>query len=97
MRKVNIVFDYVFDDADIIEVPDEIFSDIEKIGQEFLDWLPGADDPAYWTIINGKKCTVAETDGFIKWINDSYCKNFEKACVISRNTNYDPSLKIIEF
>ena len=35
MKRVNIVFDDVFDDADILLIPDEIFSRIEEIGQEF--------------------------------------------------------------
>ena len=38
-----------------------------------------------------------ETDGFIKWINATYCKNLEKTFVIARNTKYDASLKTVEF
>jgi hypothetical protein len=97
MKKVNIVFDDVFDDADIIAIPDEIFSRIEKIGQEFLSWVPTTEDPDYWTIINGRKCAVAETNGFIKWLNATYCKNLEKSYVVTRNTDYNPTLKIIAF
>ena len=97
MLKVNIVFDDLFDDADIIAISDQVAPIIVNIGQEFLHWVPSAEDSDYWTIINGRKCTVAETDGFIKWINSTYCKDLEKAYVIARNTNYDPTLKIIEF
>ena len=97
MKRVNIVFDDVFDDADILLIPDEIFSRIEEIGQEFLQWLPSTENPEYWTIINGRRCMVAETDGFIKWLNATYCKDLQKAIVVARNTNYEPSLKIIEF
>ena len=97
MKKINIVFDDVFDDADILVIPDEIFSRIEEIGQEFLDWVPQAEDPDYWTMIDGRRCAVAETDGFIKWLNATYCKDLPKAFVVARNTNYEPSLKIIEF
>lgn len=97
MIHVNIVFDDIFDDADIIAIPDEIISHIEKIGHEFLSWVPTAEDGDYWTIVNGRKCIVAETDGFIKWINATYCKNLEKAYVVARNTNYDPTLRVVEF
>ena len=97
MKKINIVFDDVFDDADILVIPDEIFSRIEEIGQEFLDWIPQAEDSDYWTMIDGRRCAVAETDGFIKWLNATYCKDLEKAFVVARNTNYEPSLKTIEF
>lgn len=97
MIKVNIVFDDLFDDADIIAIPDKIFSRIEEIGQEFLHWVPTAEDSDCWTLVNGKRCNIAETDGFIKWINTTYCKDLEKCFVVARNTNYDSTLKIIEF
>ena len=97
MTKVNIVFDDRFYDADIIAIPDEIVSEIEAIGQEFLYWVPNAKDSDYWIIIDGRKCSVAETDGFIKWLNSQYCSNTEKAYVVARNTNYCPLYKIIEF
>ena len=97
MKKVNIVFDDIFDDADIIAIPDEIFSHIEEIGQNFLHWVPTAENPDYWKLINGRKCAIAETDGFIKWINVTYCKDLENCYVVARNTDYDSTLKTIEF
>ena len=97
MTKVNIVFDDIFDDADIIAVPDELIPRIEEISQEFLFWKPSLDDKDNWLITDGKICLVKETDGFIKWLNSTYCKNIEKAYVIVRNTNYCPDYKIIEF
>lgn len=97
MTRINIVFDNFFDDADIIAIPDEIAFKIEAIGQEFLKWVPGATDSSYWTIIDGRKISVAETDGFIKWLNSKYCLRTEKAYVVNRNTRYCPEYKIIEF
>lgn len=40
MQRVNMVFDDALDDVDIIVVPDETASEIEAIGQAFLQWLP---------------------------------------------------------
>ena len=97
MTKVNIVFDNAFEDVDIIAIPDEFESKIEAIGQEFLDWIPHVNDEDYWTIIDNHKYSVAETDGFIKWLNSHYCLKSEKACVVLRNTSYCPLYKIIEF
>lgn len=99
MTKVNIVYENCFDDADIIAVPDEIVFKIEAIGQEFLKWVPHADpqDSDYWLITDGRKCLIAETNGFIKWLNSQYCSNTEKAYVVARNTDYCPQYKIIEF
>lgn len=97
MIKVNIVFDNDFEDADIIAIPDEIASEIDTITQEFLDWVPRASDSDYWTIIDGRKCSVAETDGFIKWLNSCYCAKTEKAYVVARNTNYCSQYKVVDF
>lgn len=97
MTKVNIIFDNNLDDTDVITMPDEIATKLDKIGQEFLDWVPSAEDEEYWAIIDGRKYLVAETDGFIKWLNARYCQENEKASVISRNTKFCPEYKSIEF
>ena len=97
MEKVNIVFDGAFDDVDIIVIPNEISDNIEKIGQEFLDWVPDAEDSDYWQNKNGIRLCVAETDGFIKWLNSFYCTGIKQAYVLERNTQYNPSFKCISF
>ena len=97
MININIVFDGAFEDADIIAVPDEIAPEIKEIGQQFLDWVPNAKEKDYWTIINEQRIVVAETDGFIKWLNSCYCTGKNKAFVVARNTNYCPRYKTIEF
>ena len=97
MKKVNVVFDNDLNDVDIIAIPDAILSKIEAIGQEFLDWVPNEKDNDYWTIIDGRRYSVAETDGFIKWLNSCYCSKTDKAYVVAKNTNYLPQYKTIEF
>lgn len=97
MTKVNIIFDDVLDDVDIIAIPDEIAYKIESIGQEFLKWVSTSNDPYYWVVVNGRKCNNSETEGFIKWLNYHYCLGKEKAYIISTNTNFCPEYKIIEF
>ena len=97
MTNVNIIFDGLFDDADIIAVPDEMAFEIEELGQQFLDWILRTEDKEYWTTINGQKCAVAETDGFIKWLN-LYCLSDEgKAYVVDRNTSCCQQYRIVEF
>lgn len=97
MTRVNIVFDGFYDDADIIAIPDEIVPNIKAIGQEFLHWVPTAEDSDYWSIVDGQKYAVAETVGFIKWLNAFYCSETEKAYIVASNTNYCPQYRIIRF
>lgn len=97
MQRVNVVFDDVLDDTDIIVIPDEIASNIVAIGQAFLQWLPAAKDDAYQIVIDGHKCLVAETDGFVKWLNARYCLGSEKAYIEVQHTRYCPQYKTVEF
>lgn len=95
MTKFNIVFDEFSEYVDIITIPDELVPKIEEIGQEFLYWIIDTDDSDYWEIIDGLKYCVAETKGFIKWLNSTYCVNTEKAYIVAENTEYNPEYKIL--
>ena len=86
MIYFNILFDGCENDVDIICVPYSIASEMNVLAQKFLDWLPNADDKIYWTIINNRKVSVCETDGFIKWINENYCKTIPKSYVVIRHS-----------
>lgn len=97
MTKVNIVFDDDFEDADIIAIPNEIAAQIEALSQEFLNWVTNTTDSDYWTIIDGQKYVIAETDGFVKWLNSYYCLKTKKAYIVTQNINYCPQYKIVEF
>lgn len=97
MIYFNVLYEDDKDDVDIICVPNHIAKTIESLSQLFLDWLPNADDGIYWTIINGKKCSVCETDGFIKWLNENYCKSGQKASIIHQHVRFVDGYKSIEF
>lgn len=97
MTNINVIFDDIFDDADIIAVPDEIVLRIKELCQNFLDWIPLVNDTEHWVEINNRRCLNKETNGFIEWLNSNYCQDFEKAYILARNTNYCPEFMIIEF
>jgi len=102
MIKVNVIYDNILDDADIIAVSDEIASNIEKLGQVFLRWVTSTEaalEPEYYrfTNENGETSVVAETVGFIKWLNERYSPQDEPAYIITANTNYQEGLLNIEF
>ncbi|MCI9642618.1 hypothetical protein [Parabacteroides goldsteinii] len=95
MTNFNIVFDEFSEDVDIIAIPDELVPKIGTIGQEFLYWILDTKDSDYWEIIDGLKYCIAETKGFIKWLNSNYCANTEKAYIVAQNTNYNPEYQIL--
>lgn len=99
MVKINIRYDGVDDDVDIVAIPSEIISTLDEIVQAFLNWLPTAplDDPDYWVFTREKRISNLETVGFIKWLNNNYCTGSKKAVIVCQHTDYQPQYKSIEF
>lgn len=98
MTKINIVYDEMYNDVDIISVPDEIASSMNDLAKLFLDWTPPESDSDYWVTINGKRCLSIETVGFVKWLNNHCCLYFdEKVCIVAQHTNYCKEYQTIDF
>ena len=97
MVYLNILYEDDMDDVDIICVPDHIATRINSLSQEFLDWLPNAINDMYWTMIDGRKCSVCETEGFVKWLNDNYCENSQMVTIIKKHVQYVNEYNSIEF
>lgn len=97
MTKINIVFDDALNDVDIIAVPDNVAPKVEEICQEFLLWDAPDNDSDYWMVVGDRKYSVAETNGFIKWLNLYHCSESEKAFIVKEKTTYCPQYKTIYF
>ena len=95
MQNINIVFDDIYDDVAIIAIPDNIVPDIERLGNEYLNWIPPEDDVDGWVFLNGRKVMCKEADGFVKWLNVKCCNG--QAYVVNMNTVYCPEYPMIEF
>lgn len=100
MENVYVIYDDVIEDADVIAVPNEIYQDIEKLANVFMEWLTedvARKDQEYWRTLNGKQYLNIETKGFVKWLNIYYCKECDKAYIVKQHTEYYPKYKCIEF
>ncbi|MBQ1226126.1 MAG: hypothetical protein IIX75_03450 [Clostridia bacterium] len=99
MVKINIRYDDVNDDVDIVAIPAEIINILDEIVHAFLEWLPSAplNDSDYWVFIGEKRVSNCETEGFVKWLNNNYCTDDKKAFIVCQHTNYQPEYKSIEF
>ena len=91
------IYDDILDDVDIIAIPDELKDDLGHIVNSFLEWKAPEDDEDFWDFSDGGKCYVVETVGFLKWLNNNYCHNINKAYIVEQNTNYCPEYDCIEF
>ena len=97
MVFANVIFDDNLHGIDIIGIPDHLASNIHKIFQDFLDWLPPIEDTDYWVFINGRNVLLKETNNFIKWLNCNYCDQEAKAIIVETDTTFRPEYISIEF
>ena len=98
MTKINIVYDEMYNDVDIISVPNEIAGSMNDLVLQFLDWTPPESDSDYWVNINGKRRLSIETVGFVKWLNNHCCLHLdEKARIEVQHTNYCKEYQTIDF
>ena len=95
---VNITYFDCNEDADIINVPANIYNEIEIYGQQFCDWISSENiDDEYYVIIDGRKCINLETDGFVNWLNKYVCPDNDKASIVKQHTKLDPAYKTVDF
>ena len=99
MRKVIVLFDEQYDDVDILVVPERIAENINYYGQSYCRWLESPEvDPKLCTIVNGVKCTILETEGFVGWLNSNVIKDDEeKATILQTNTVFCEGYPVVEF
>lgn len=98
MEPVCILFDDMYDDTDIISVPDSLYDDIQELGRQFPWWLEKGEHDFWVTSPNGKRYLNCETDGFVWWLNKQLgddCK--EKVKIVAQHVRYRPYLKTIHW
>ena len=99
MQKIIVLYDENYNDVDILSVPDRIASCINDYGQSYCRWLESAEvDPKLYTTVNGVKCIILETDGFVDWLNSTVLKDEEnKAISLESHVSFVEGYPILEF
>ena len=98
MEPVCILFDDMYDDTDIISVPDVLYANIEELGQQFQWWLGKGEHDFWVTSPNGERYLTLETSGFVWWLNKRLGDDSkEKVKIVAENVRYRPYLKTVEF
>ena len=101
MKEIIIVYEYDYTDCDMVAVPDFVADNVEKYTQLFFRWLSKSKDEIpsdYYTINqNGDKILIAETDGFVEWLNKYVCPQEEKAFIVSQHGKYDDKYPMADF
>ena len=85
MRQINLVFDEVYDDADILLVPDWVAEQAVLMPGRYSEWL----------VSQGR--TDMETDGFVAWLNAQIGADAEKVRIIAQHVTVSESEPSIDF
>ncbi len=100
MERINIIFEDDYNDVDIIAIPRELSAIIIKIAYEHSFWVADKapkDDSDYWENINGELSPILETVGFVKWLNNYYCKGKRRAIILKQHTKFVSDFRSIEW
>lgn len=97
MQRINIVYGEEYSDVDIILVPNIVAENLEKVGQEFLDWS-GQEGSDCWKMIDGRKICCVDTEDFMRWIDKKYfIREHCKTSIVKQHTTLDTTLPRVEF
>ena len=96
MKKIIIVFEYDYEDCDIVSVPDFVADNVEKYTQEFLTWL-SSDNCSSEYYLSMSKEVICETDGLVKWLNENICSKNEQAVILEQHVRFVDNLPIVDF
>ena len=99
MKLVSILYDDMYDETDIIAIPDDLFEDLDNIVNRFeREWPYENEDYILKFKKNENVIGVnLETDGFVRWLNKYYCIHGEKAKVVMQNVPHKQEYYTIEF
>ena len=85
MVRINLVYDDVFDDADILLVPEWVAEQAYYWPMRYGEWL----------ISQG--CHNMETDAFVEWLNQQIIHDDEKALILMQHVSVNPENPRIDF
>ena len=86
MKRIFLKFTY---HSDLIEVPDKVAQDIQKIRLKFDKWLyDKSNNHSYWVYVKGQKKAVSfDTKAFVDFLNNVYLQDSkEKVRIVQEKT-----------
>ena len=99
LKLINLLYEYDYDDVDIICVPDNIADNIEETVQSYQSWMyKNIDKHSFWRFsASGCKILSLGTDEFLWWLNGQCIKSGEKAHLISSHVKFRDELPFADF
>jgi hypothetical protein len=98
MKPINILYDGLIDDVDIVLVPDEIADSIEQVVGEFWRWLEVPENKKRFLKPDEKWGQVlsVDTKEFLWWMNNIKITG-EEAMILQQHTSFVTEYPTAEF
>lgn len=97
MRKINVLFEYDYEDVDIVSVPDYIAENIESVLFDFFKWLKEPKNQQRFHVqYDGKTVLSIDTNALIWWINRYDCAVDEPAFIVETHTRFCPDYPVAD-
>ena len=99
MKMINVVFDEVYNDVDLLRVPSEIADSIELVVREFNYWLSDPNNQKPFLVPYGNKRMVlgVGTNEFLWWLNHVKIIDGDKATIVKQHTLFVEGLPKADF
>lgn len=99
MKTINIVFDDVYNDVDLLLVPDEIADDVDMVISEFNKWLSVPDNQQRFLVPYAGESMVLSigTEELLWWLNHVKIIGENKASIVRQHTQFVPSFPVVCF
>ena len=99
MKLINVVYEYDYDDVDIILVPDEIADNIELTVRQFNQWLsiPENGKEFFVTTACNQIALGIDTEEFLRWLNNFKIADGTKASIVKQHTTYISKYPMVDF
>ena len=99
MKMINVVFDEMYDDVDLLLVPDEIADSVDMVVWAFNNWLSVTENQQRFLVPYTNETMVLGigTEEFLWWLNHVKIISENKASIVSQHTQFVPSFPAAHF
>lgn len=97
MRLINLLFEYDYDDVDVVLVPDYIAENIESVTQLYHKWTWEDKTHFGWKKApDGHMYVECGTELFLWWLNN-YFREYGESTLVEAHTKYVPEYPTADF
>jgi len=98
LKLINVVFEYEYDDVDILSVPDYIAENIDNVVANFCTWQRDPKNAERFLVPYENRMVLSiGTEEFLWWINHYAISDLATAAIVKQHTHFCPAYPSAHF